>query len=151
MALSADTARQLLQQHGKWVKGFNYTFLVLSLLNCLARADPTVVICMLGFHAIWTQRKNYAWLYGVTLAASWILDIAWVSVHGSYLQDFGAIPDDAATSIKNLIRLHKWSLGISIVELMAKFFSFYFVYHFWRALTPDAKGGLADEDGNRRL
>lgn len=83
--------------------------------------------------------------YFYALAFSFCLDLAWVSIHGNYLHDYGKIPSEASTSIRNIIQMHKFSLGISIVQLLFKFVSLWYVYRYWYFL-PARGGELADGD-----
>ena len=126
------------------VTRFTYVMLVLAYFNSLARADHTASVCVIGLISLWFKRKDVALVYFYTLAFSFVLDLTWVSIHGQYLRDYGKIPNEASGSIRSVIHLHKFSLAISIVQLLFKFVSLFYVYRFWYFLRRDS--GQIDMD-----
>ena len=129
-----DEQRELIFYYGGWTKSFCYTFFALSILNSLARADCTFGIAIVGFLSILHSHKGLAEVFLGLLVFSWIVDLVWILTHGPYLHDFGRIPRMAADSMANLMRMHKFSLAISILQLLAKTASFYTIFNFWTSL-----------------
>jgi hypothetical protein len=129
-----DKQRELILYYGGWTKTFCYTFFVISILNSLARADCTFGIAILGLLSILHSHKGLAEIFFGLLTFSLIIDIAWTATHGNYLHDFGRIPRMAADSMASLMRMHKFSLAISIIQILAKSSSLFFVYNFWNVL-----------------
>ena len=132
--LVLDKQRELVIYYGGWTKAFCYTFFIISILNSLARADCTFGIAILGLLSILHSHKGLAEIFFGLLIFSLIIDVAWTTTHGNYLHDFGRIPRMAADSMASLMRMHKFSLAISIIQILAKTSSLYFVYRFWNAL-----------------
>lgn len=129
-----DEQRELILYYGGWTKSFCYTFFALSILNSLARADCTFGIAIVGFLSILHSHKGLAEIFLGLLVFSWFVDLAWILTHGPYLHDFGRIPRMAADSMANLMRMHKFSLAISILQLLAKTASIYPIFNFWTSL-----------------
>merc|ERR1719198_1128998 len=102
-------------------------------MNCVARADYTVAICAIGLLGLWFQKRAAALLFFYCLVGTLFIDVAWLSVHGHYLDKFGRIPASAPETIVDLMRLHKWSLGMSCVMLLTKVMSLYPSYKFYCA------------------
>ena len=129
-----DEQRELILYYGGWTKSFCYTFFALSILNSLARADCTFGIAIVGFLSILHSHKGLAEVFLGLLVFSWFVDLVWILTHGPYLHDFGRIPRMAADSMANLMRMHKFSLAISILQLLAKTASLYPIFYFWTSL-----------------
>ena len=52
------------------------------------------------------QKILYAVSQQVQPLQRFCLDLAWVSIHGHYLRDYGKVPGEASTSIRNIIHDH---------------------------------------------
>lgn len=90
-------------------------------------------------------------LFLLSLIFSIILDVLWIAVHGDYLRDYGALPYNVDFSIKAIVQIHKFVLGISICQLLLKLFSIYWIvwyirflcYILWIIIPP--KGSQPDQ------
>ena len=113
---------------------------MLGASNCLARSDPTIIVATIGFLAMVMRSRDMMRLFYWLHCFCFLLDVVWVGVHGDYLHSFGRVPSEAHRAMANLIRLHKWSLGVSIVLILDKLFSFYHLYQFYATLPRDGVG-----------
>jgi len=125
------------KKYSRIVRIFLYLMLGLSFVNGLARADYTSSVCVIGLIALWFEKKDAALLFFYALCFTALCDLAWIFIHGNYLHDYGAIPAGTPATMTNLLRLHKWSLGVSIVQFMTKICSLFYVYMFWFLLGHD--------------
>lgn len=74
-------------------------------------------------------------LFLVSLVFSIVLDVLWIAVHGDYLRDYGYLPLMVDFSIKAIVRIHKVVLGFSIVQLLLKLFSIYWIVCYIKVLN----------------
>jgi len=73
-------------------------------------------------------------LFLLSLIFSIVLDVLWIAVHGDYLRDYGALPYNVEFSIKAIVWVHKFVLGITICQLLLKLFSIYWIVWYIRFL-----------------
>ena len=141
---SAERRQEALEFYGGWTKSFCYAFFILAMLNSMARADCTFGIAILGIFSILHRHKQLASIYVATLAFSIVVDLVWTVVHGVYLHDFGRIPKMAASSMASIMHMHKLSLAISIVQLLAKVPGCYFSYRYYILLPVQKSTEMED-------
>ena len=110
----------------------------------MARADCTFGIAILGIFSILHRNKELSSIFVGTLAFSLIVDLVWTTSHGVYLHDFGKIPKMAASSMAGIMRMHKFSLAISIVQILAKVPGLYFSYKYYLLLPAQKHADMED-------
>ena len=141
---SAERRQEQLAFFGGWTKSFCYAFFALAMLDSMARADCTFGIAVLGIFSILHRNKELSKIYVGTLFFSLIVDLVWTSTHGVYLHDFGKIPKMAAGSMAAIMRMHKFSLAISIVQILAKACGLWFSYKYYAMLPEKKSSDLED-------
>jgi hypothetical protein len=74
-------------------------------------------------------------LFLISIIFSIVFDVLWISVHWDYLQDYGySLPYDTDFTIKWLVSLHKFAVGVSICQLLLKLISIYYIVSYIRVL-----------------
>jgi len=124
-------------KYGDKLKILVYIMLVTSYFGGLARADLTGVSCVIGLISLHFRHKEAAAVFFGLVVLTFALDIVWITIHGQYLQQYGRIPKTASASITHLVRLHKMSLGMSIMQIFLKFTTSFFAYKYWYYLLPN--------------
>merc|ERR1711924_203768 len=137
-------------QASKWVSVALSAQFVVSMFNCLARSDVTPVLCLIGFYAVQERKRNATRTFMVFLVLSVFLDVVWLSVYGGYIHNFLATvkwQNVAQTRVNGLL---KFVYITSVILLIIKVVSVYFVYNFLIELQGGA-GEYSRQDVERGL